>query len=181
VISILLSKLSLTIGDAAYGQCGVGAYCLGGCDPRASFNLQSCVPAPVCQTEDFKLTSTDDIMDISQYLGDPSKANWVVSGKPVAYNNQAILLTMAPDTVGTLVSSVNYVWYGKISATLTTSRGQGVVTAFILMSDSKDEIDYEFVGVDVSHAQTNYYAQGITNCTLKYCLWVATYMLTLPR
>jgi beta-glucanase (GH16 family) len=112
------------------------------------------------------MTTTDDIQDIAVYLGDSSKANWVASGKPVAYNNQAILLTMAPDTVGTLVSSVNYVWYGKISATLTTSRGQGVVTAFILMSDSKDEIDYEFVGVDVGHAQTNFYAQGITNCML---------------
>jgi len=103
--------------------------------------------------------------DLSTYLGD-RKANWVSSGKPVAYSGNGqtgVLLTMAPDTVGTLVSSVNYVWYGKISATLTTSRGAGVVTAFILMSDSKDEIDYEFVGVDLQDAQTNFYAQGITN------------------
>jgi beta-glucanase (GH16 family) len=110
------------------------------------------------------MTSTEDIADISEYLGDPGKANWVSSGKPIAYNDQAVLLTLAPDTVGTLVSSVNYVWYGNISATFTTSRGAGVVTAFILMSDSKDEIDYEFVGTDIQHAQTNYYAQGIPNC-----------------
>jgi beta-glucanase (GH16 family) len=109
-------------------------------------------------------------MDISKYLGDRSTASWVSSGLPVGYNNQAVLLTMGPDTVGTLLSSVNYVWYGKISATLTTSRGQGVVTAFILMSDSKDEIDYEFVGVDVQHAQTNYYAQGIPNCRSCFCI-----------
>lgn len=148
---------------SAYGQCGVGAYCLGGCDPRASFSLKSCVPAPTCQNADFKLTSLDDVADISTYLGDASKVNWVVSGKPVVYNNNAVLLTMAPDTVGTLMSSSHYVWYGKISATMTTSKGAGVVTAFILMSDSKDEIDYEFVGVDLQNAQTNYYAQGITN------------------
>lgn len=72
---------------------------------------------------------------------------------------------MGPGTVGTLLSSTHYVWYGKISATLLTSKGAGVVTAFILMSDSKDEIDYEFVGVDLQDAQTNFYAQGITNCT----------------
>jgi len=106
-----------------------------------------------------------DIADISSYLGDSSKANWVSSGKPVVYNNDALLLTMAPGTVGTLLSSTHYVWYGKVSVDITTSKGAGVVTAFILMSDTKDEIDYEFVGVDLNTAQTNYYAQGITNCT----------------
>jgi beta-glucanase (GH16 family) len=156
--------LVLTRLCTAYGQCGVGAYCLGGCDPRFSHTLKSCTPVPVCQSKDFKLTSLDDVSDISQYLGDSSKANWVSSGKPVVYNNDAILLTMAPDTVGTLLTSTAYVWYGKISATLTTSQGAGVVTAFILMSDSRDEIDFEFVGVDVQHAQSNFYAQGITNC-----------------
>ncbi|KIW09272.1 uncharacterized protein PV09_00193 [Verruconis gallopava] len=148
---------------SAYGQCGVGAYCLGGCDPRYSFDLNSCVPNPQCQSEDYKLNSLDDVADISQYLGDATKANWVSSGKPVVYNKNSILLTMAPDTVGTLLASTHYVWYGKISATLTTSQGAGVVTAFILMSDAKDEIDFEFVGVDTQHVQSNYYFQGITN------------------
>jgi beta-glucanase (GH16 family) len=72
---------------------------------------------------------------------------------------------MAPKTVGTVMASSHYVWYGKISATMKTSRGAGVVSAFILLSDVKDEIDYEFVGVELETAQTNYYFQGITNCT----------------
>jgi len=63
--------------------------------------------------------------------------------------------------VGTLLSSVNYVWYGKISATMVTSAGAGVVSAFIMMSGVQDEIDYEFVGVDLQHGQTNYYSRGI--------------------
>lgn len=88
--------------------------------------------------------------------------NWVSSGKPVVYNNN-ILLTMAQDTVGTLLASTHYVWYGKISAKLTTSQGPGVVTAFIMMSDVKDEIDFEFVGTDIHTAQSNFYFQGITN------------------
>ena len=83
---------------------------------------------------------------------------------PVTYGGDSLLLTMAPDTVGTLLMSTHYVWYGKISATMATSQGQGVVTAFILMSDVKDEIDYEFIGVDLEQAQTNYYFQGITDC-----------------
>jgi len=74
-----------------------------------------------------------------------------------------MLLTMAPKTVGTVLASSTYLWYGNVKATFKTSRGQGVVTAFILLSDVKDEIDYEFVGADLGTAQTNYYFQGITN------------------
>lgn len=102
-------------------------------------------------------------MPNTEYLGDPSTANWVSSGTPVVYNNESVLLTMAASTVGTLLTSTRYVWYGKISATLTTSQGAGVVTAFIMMSDVKDEIDFEFVGTDLESAQSNYYFQGITD------------------
>lgn len=147
-----------------YGQCGVGAYCLGGCNPQYSFDLQSCVAAPTCKSGDYKLKSLDDVQPNTQYLGDASQANWVSSGTPVVYNDDSILLTMAPSTVGTLLMSTHYVWYGKISATMTTSQGAGVVTAFIMMSDVKDEIDFEFVGVDLESAQSNYYFQGITDC-----------------
>lgn len=38
------------------------------------------------------------------------------------------------------------------------------MSAFILLSDVKDEIDFEFVGTDLQIAQSNYYFQGITNC-----------------
>ena len=64
---------------------------------------------------------------------------------------------MLEKSVGTLLASTAYVWYGKVAATLKTSRGKGVVTAFILLSDVKDAIDFEFVGTDLTQAQTNYY------------------------
>lgn len=143
-----------------YGQCGVGAYCLGGCDPRMSFSLDSCMPAPVCQDRTFKMDSLDGIVDVSKYLGDASKADWVSQGEPIAYNGN-VLLTMPPRSVGTVLATTVNVWYGTIKAKLKTSRSAGVVTAFILLSDVKDEIDYEFVGTQLETAQTNYYFQGI--------------------
>ena len=146
-----------------YGECGVGAYCLGGCDPIFSHSLDSCVPAPVCHSQDYKLDSLDGITPNTKYLGDASTTKWVSSGQPLAYQGQTIL-TMAESTVGTLLATTSYVWYGKISAKLKTSRDPGVVTAFILLSDVKDEIDFEFVGADLTSAQSNYYFQGITDC-----------------
>ena len=40
-------------------------------------------------------------------------------------------------------------------------RWGGVVTAFITMSDIKDEIDWEFPGDAVTQGQTNYFWQGV--------------------
>lgn len=148
---------------AEYGFCGVGAYCLGGCDPQASFGLDSCVPAPVCKGGKYIFNSMDRITPKSQYLGDSSKTDWVMDGEAKLFDGN-VLLTMAPETVGTLLASSTYMWYGNVKAKFKTSRGAGVVTAFILFSDVKDEIDYEFIGVDLGVAQTNYYHQGITNC-----------------
>ena len=151
-----------------YGQCGVGAYCLGGCDIRYSNSLDSCVPAPQCQSHNYNLTSLNGITANTEYLGDASKANWVSQGTPLLTpDNSAVILTLAEDGVsasGTLLSSTHYVWYGKVSATMKTSRGAGVVSAFVLFSDVQDEIDFEFVGTGLNTAQSNFYWQGVTDC-----------------
>ena len=164
-------KTRLTCISVEYGECGVGAYCLGGCDPISSYSLDSCVPAPICKSQDYKLTSLDGITSNTEYLGDASKSNWVSSGTPKVFNDQ-VLLTLSQDgasSSGTLLASTSYVWYGKISAQMKSSRGLGVVSAFILLSDVKDEIDFEFVGKDLTHAESNYYFQGITDCRSSPC------------
>jgi len=150
-----------------YGDCGVGAFCLGGCDPLMSHSFDSCVPNPVCKSGTYKLDTLDDVSSIDKYLGDASKVNWQSQGMPALYTDpgsgqKSMLLTMAKGTVGTLLASTHYVWYGKICSKVATAQGKGVVTAFILMSDAKDEIDYEWIGVDTSHVQSNYYSQGVT-------------------
>jgi len=145
-----------------YNDCGVGAFCLGGCDVTTSHSIDACVPGPVCKSGDYKLSSLDDIQSIDKYLGDNSKVNWQLQGQPLFWDD-SMVLTMAEGTSGTLIASTFYVWYGKICTNLRTSQGKGVVTAFIMMSDVKDEIDFEFVGVDTNHAQTNWYSQGVTD------------------
>ena len=134
-----------------------------------SHSFDSCVPGPVCKPGTYSLDSLNDVQRIENYLGDASKINWQSQGMPTIYTDpktkeKSTLLTMAQGTVGTLLASTYYVWYGKICAKLSTAQGKGVVTAFILMSDVKDEIDFEWVGVDTGHVQSNYYSQGVTVC-----------------
>ncbi|ANB16040.1 Utr2p [Sugiyamaella lignohabitans] len=147
-----------------YGECGTGLYCLGACDVAHSFNSSACVPLPVCNSKEYQFTSSDMIADQTKYLGDNSKYGWTTNGQVLDYGGN-VLLTMANQSYGTVISSTSAVWYGKVSATLKTSHGDGVVSAFIIMSPSKDEIDYEFVGSNVGQAQTNFYYEGILNYT----------------
>ncbi|KOS20964.1 putative glycosidase [Escovopsis weberi] len=143
-----------------YGECGVGAYCLGGCDPRMSYSLDSCMPAPVCEDKVMDFKDLSSIVSINKYLGDPTQADWMSQGEALPYDGN-VLLTMPSHSVGTVLASTRYMWYGNVKATMKTSHGAGVVSAFILLSDVKDEIDFEFVGVDLATAQTNYYWQGV--------------------
>lgn len=167
--SILQTKRLHANSHAVYGDCGVGAFCLGGCDPLMSNTFDSCVPGPVCKPGTYSLDSLNDVQRIENYLGDASKINWQSQGDPTPYTDpatgsKATLLTMAQGSSGTLLASTHYVWYGKICSKVSSAQGKGVVTAFILMSDVKDEIDFEWVGADINNVQSNYYSQGVTVC-----------------
>lgn len=134
-----------------------------------SNSFDSCVPGPVCKSGTYSLDNLDDVQSIDNYLGDASKINWQSQGDPISYTDPAsgeksTLLTMAQGSTGTLLASTHYVWYGKICSTVSSAQGKGVVTAFILMSDVKDEIDFEWVGADINNVQSNYYSQGVTVC-----------------
>lgn len=118
---------------------------------------------PVCENKSYTWENLDNSILNTKYLGDASKADWTYSGFPKIEDNN-LLMTMPKNSVGTLFANNHYIWYGKISGKIKSSRGQGVVTAFILLSDVKDEIDYEWVGADLTAVQTNYYWQGVLDC-----------------
>lgn len=147
-----------------YGQCGTGAYCLGGCDIRYSYNLTSCMPMPIIDEYQATFDNKDLFENQYTYLGNSSESDWVYSGN-IDINDDAVLLQMPNQSTGTVISSTKYLFYGKVSATLKTSHDKGVITAFILYSDVQDEIDFEFVGYNLTSPQTNFYAQGILNYT----------------
>lgn len=130
------------------------------------------MPAPQCQNRKYTFENvTSALTDYTTYLGNSNEAAWTYSGYPLQYGSN-LLLTMPANSAGSVIMSTQYVWYGKISATLKTSRDQGVVTAYMydplirfvdnsFLSDVKDEIDYEFVGKDLETAQTNIYWQAL--------------------
>lgn len=108
--------------------------------------------------------SIDHIEKQTEYLGNSSEAAWVYTGYIDSFDD-SLLLQMPNGSTGTVVSSTQYFLYGKIGASMKTSRDRGVITAFITFSDVQDEIDYEFLGYNLTNPQSNYYAKGILNYT----------------
>lgn len=147
-----------------YGMCGTGSYCLGGCDIRRSFNMSACMPMPRMKSFEESFEDIDHIEKQNEYLGNFTEADWVYTGH-IANHDDALLLQMPNQSTGSVVSSTKYLWYGKVGATVKSSRGNGVVTAFITFSDVQDEIDYEFLGYDLEKVESNYYYQGVLNYT----------------
>ncbi|RPD61467.1 hypothetical protein L226DRAFT_539800 [Lentinus tigrinus ALCF2SS1-7] len=146
-----------------FGFCGTGDFCLGGCNPLASNTLTSCMPEPVCQNANLTFSDTSRILSNATYFdGNATKYDWVVnSGTIINSTSGELAMILTEDNGGTRLSSTRYVHYGQITARLKTGRWGGVVTAFITMSDIKDEIDWEFPGDQTTEGQSNFFWQGV--------------------
>ncbi|CCL98234.1 uncharacterized protein FIBRA_00228 [Fibroporia radiculosa] len=146
-----------------YGYCGSGPdFCFGGCDPVASYSLTSCMPEPLCENTNITFSSFDRIlMNQTNYNGNASAYDFILNQGSVQNTTAGeLVMILTEENGGTRLSSTRYVHYGQITARIKTGRWGGVVTAFITMSDIKDEIDWEWPGNQTSQAQSNYFWQG---------------------
>jgi len=145
-----------------FGFCGTGSFCLGGCNPFASNTLDSCRPEPICQNANYTFADQSRILTNSTFFdGNATEYDWTVDEGSIQSSNGDLAMILTETNGGTRLSSTRFVYYGTISATLKTGRWGGVVTAFITMSDIKDEIDWEFPGANTTAGQSNYFWQGV--------------------
>ncbi|KAJ7223670.1 concanavalin A-like lectin/glucanase domain-containing protein [Mycena haematopus] len=149
-----------------FGFCGsTEAFCLGGCNPLYSNTLDSCLPNPVCENAVHTFADNSRVLTNASFFdGNASAYDFVVDNGNIMNTNSsggelAMILTQANG--GTRLSSTRYIHYGTVTARMKTGRWAGIVTAFITMSNVKDEIDWEFPGTNTTSAQSNYFWQGV--------------------
>ncbi|KAI0266518.1 glycoside hydrolase family 16 protein [Gloeopeniophorella convolvens] len=149
---------------SSFGFCGDGAFCLGGCNPLSSHSLDSCRPNPVCQSGTHTFTDNSRIYsNASLFDGNATTYDWVLNSGNIINTNSSggeLALLLTETNGGTRISSTRYLHYGRVTVTMKTGRWNGVVTAFITMSNIKDEIDWEFPGANTTTGQTNMFWQG---------------------
>lgn len=120
---------------------------------------------PVCKDAEHTFPNNDRILSNStMFDGNATEYDWVVDKGTIFNTNTTggeLALALTQDNGGTRISSTRYMHYGTVTANLKTGRWGGVVTAFITMSDIKDEIDWEFPGAATTEAQSNFFWQGV--------------------
>lgn len=60
----------------------------------------------------------------------------------------------------TLLQSNFYIFFGVVESHVKMAKGDGVVSSVVLESDDLDEIDWEWVGNNVTEVQSNFFGKG---------------------
>ncbi|KAJ2718652.1 Glutamate decarboxylase 2 [Coemansia sp. Benny D115] len=111
------------------------------------------------EPSDFAYTCKSEFVDFSKSDA-MSKFSFVWCPQNAYQTDNSVVWRLTPECGTTMV----YPWdfhYGKIEARIRIGPGSGVVTAMILMGPPPaDEIDFEWVGKDLTHVQTMYYVQS---------------------
>lgn len=134
-------------------------------EPGASYadHLAECDPNPAVGTEESlnfqKLSKISDIEGVFTVDGGIKyDENWdQLSFDP----ETGMKMSINEEKHAPTLYSKNYIFFGHVEVELRAAPGAGIITSIVLQSDSLDEIDWEFVGNDQSHVQTNFFHKGI--------------------
>ncbi|KAL5611489.1 hypothetical protein BROUX41_000913 [Berkeleyomyces rouxiae] len=135
------------------------------CDPTHG---DVCPPNPAfgkCnKPQSFDFTKVD-----SKWHKDSSFKKWWTTDDGVTYerdrleisNNRGAKLNFKdPKNSSPLIKTNRYFFYGRVDVALQTAIGQGVVTSVVLEGDSRDEIDWEWIGGEHFEVQSNFFSKG---------------------
>lgn len=79
-----------------------------------------------------------------------------------SYDSNGASLTIAGSGETPQFDSKWYIMYGKVEIVMKAANGAGIVSSFVLQSDTLDEIDWEWLGAAPDEVQTNYFGKGLT-------------------
>lgn len=147
-----------------FGFCSTD-FCGAGCNPLFSNTVESCAPIPICEDKTYTFASLDKVINATLFDGNVSIADWALEkGELSLTSEQELVLLLTEENGGSRISSTRYVHYGRITATMKVGKWDGIVGAFITMSDVHDEIDWEWPGkAAAAEGQTNFFWLGVVD------------------
>jgi len=78
------------------------------------------------------------------------------------YTEDGAAFTVAKRWDSPTIQSKFNIMFGSVSVVMKAATGQGIVSSIVLESDDLDEIDWEFMGGNSTHAESNYFGKGNT-------------------
>jgi len=141
--SITLSAVALLAAFANHAAAQVTS----DCNP---LNVTDCPPNPAFGTDfTFNFNTT------------PPKDAWETHVRGIEYtkeNGAAFTINKRGDSP--TLRTKFYFFGGRTELILKAAPGKGIVSSMMWLSDTLDEVDWEFVGTDGDIAQSNYYGKG---------------------
>ncbi|KAF2436081.1 putative transglycosidase, GH16 family [Tothia fuscella] len=83
------------------------------------------------------------------------------SGNPT-YDSNGATFAVAKSGDSPQITSKWYIMFGRVEVVLKAAPGAGIVSSFVMQSDTLDEIDWEWLGADSEQVQSNYFGKGLT-------------------
>lgn len=117
------------------------------CNP---LNTTDCPPDPAFGT-DFNF----------QFNKTPADGTWDTTAGDVLYTpNFGAKFQINKQGDSPTIRSSFYVFWGRFEIWMKAASGTGIISSMMLLSDDLDEIDWEFMGGNSTHAETNYFGKG---------------------
>ncbi|CAP69281.1 uncharacterized protein PODANS_1_9470, partial [Podospora anserina S mat+] len=88
--------------------------------------------------------------------------SFIASGGAPSYSSDGVTFSVSRPGEAPQLSSLFYIMFGRVEVTMKAAPGAGIVSSLVLLSDTLDEIDFEWLGADDSEVQTNYFSKGQT-------------------
>ncbi|KAF2267429.1 hypothetical protein CC78DRAFT_434947, partial [Lojkania enalia] len=80
-------------------------------------------------------------------------------GSPT-YGSDGVSFTVAKSGDSPQLTSKWYIMFGRVEVVLKAAPGAGIVSSFVMQSDTLDEIDWEWLGASPDEVQSNYFGKG---------------------
>ena len=103
---------------------------------------------------------TNHTWNLNNATLDPT--SWNITDGSVAYKNNQGTFTIANKDDSPTAASSFYIFWGSVSVVMKPAAGTGIVSSIALLSDDLDEVDWEWIGGNGTHVQTNYFGKGQT-------------------
>lgn len=119
-----------------------------------------CNPLNSTCSPDTALGVSNYSMDFTRNMMSSKVWNWTAGSASYGTDGMQFVINQRGDAP--TVKSNFYIFFGTVECIFKAATGQGVVSSIVIQSDDLDEIDWEWIGGNDTHVQTNYFGKGNT-------------------
>jgi beta-glucanase (GH16 family) len=87
---------------------------------------------------------------------------WNTTAGTINYGTDGAEFTINSRGESPTVQTNFYIFFGQVEVIMRAATGQGIISSIVLESDDLDEVDWEFMGGNNTHVETNYFGKGNT-------------------